>query len=616
MQKILTVLTILTIASGCTESPDAVAPYKGDDAPRLHACIEPTDSRAYIDGTKTYWNAADEITVFSARKNEMSDISAATYSFSGKDGESEGDFELSRSLGSKPATIVPKGYCAIYPSLGKTDWRNDGLIESSVLAGFFAPVTDNVAFPPNAATLVAATAYPDDCSLHFRHVTGYVLVQVWCDQERVLSSARFSGNKGEIVAGDVIIKASADAEPEVELSSDSGSTYIRLSKLNGRLSTDSAHPTELWFPMIPTVFDEGFTITLTDDLDRAMTISTTKQQTVRRGEVLRMPPVKAVLEIPDNEIWVQASDSFSLRISKNVDSAANFGATYLKTDYLGSTDRGWNLRRLVFDGPVTRCGAGIVPAYSIDKVILPPTVRTIGDKAFEGFAKLDTVETSPATVEYGDSVFSGCTSLKKYTFPPTLQKVGTGLFCGCTALAEVHFRGADNTTDMMIFEGKYAFRNCPALNRFTSDVPYDRRMLDDDGKCLMATADNGARVLVAFAPANLPKRTILSKERPYYLLPPEVCIIGTGALCGVGTGAADGEALEAIEYDSNVFEIRDEAFYNCPALRIVQPRGLPATLGDNVFGGPNAPNDLTLYTNVDYFQSLYLSSPDWTRYFW
>ncbi len=105
----------------------------------------------------------------------------------------------------------------------------------------------------------------------------------------------------------------------------------------------------------------------------------------------------------------------------------------------------------------------------IEKVIIPKSIKTIGDYAFDGCSKLKEVEISDSLSTIGNSAFARCISLDTITLtgvenakvnqlPTSLKKVNDGAFFGCTSLSEVYI--PKNITKI----GKLAFASCSALN--------------------------------------------------------------------------------------------------------------------------------------------------------
>lgn len=77
---------------------------------------------------------------------------------------------------------------------------------------------------------------------------------------------------------------------------------------------------------------------------------------------------------------------------------------------------------------------------AVSKVILPTTVKTIGENAFRGCEGLSTVtfaEGTPQLETIGKIAFYNCTALSSITMPETLKSIGTEAFFQCTTLGSI-----------------------------------------------------------------------------------------------------------------------------------------------------------------------------------
>ena len=82
------------------------------------------------------------------------------------------------------------------------------------------------------------------------------------------------------------------------------------------------------------------------------------------------------------------------------------------------------------DGSFPRC-------TSLETVIFPSTVKTIGTYLFDGCAKLLHIELIEGFEWFEAGSFRGCTSLEKVIFPSTVKTIGKCLFDGCAKLLHI-----------------------------------------------------------------------------------------------------------------------------------------------------------------------------------
>lgn len=73
----------------------------------------------------------------------------------------------------------------------------------------------------------------------------------------------------------------------------------------------------------------------------------------------------------------------------------------------------------------------------LQKVTLPPTLRTIGSSTFQNCTTLSEIVVPEAVTSIDNSAFNGCIALSSITLPETLTKIGSYAFSGCSALTEL-----------------------------------------------------------------------------------------------------------------------------------------------------------------------------------
>ena len=89
-------------------------------------------------------------------------------------------------------------------------------------------------------------------------------------------------------------------------------------------------------------------------------------------------------------------------------------------------------------------GVETVPAYIcknmslLDTIVLPPSVRSLGQAAFMYCTKLKSINLPVTQKTLPVSFLEGCTSLESIELPATLTTISTDAFYGCTKLANVN----------------------------------------------------------------------------------------------------------------------------------------------------------------------------------
>ena len=131
---------------------------------------------------------------------------------------------------------------------------------------------------------------------------------------------------------------------------------------------------------------------------------------------------------------------------------------------------------LAGDGVLTEVefaeGMTRIPAYvcenasSIEKVVIPSTVTSIGSSAFDGCGGLKGVSLPDGLTKIEDSAFNNCNSLTSITVPKSVTSIGAYAFSNCASLknAVIEANGKKLFETTM---GNYAFSGCTSLTDVT-----------------------------------------------------------------------------------------------------------------------------------------------------
>ena len=192
----------------------------------------------------------------------------------------------------------------------------------------------------------------------------------------------------------------------------------------------------------------------------------------------------------------------------------------------------------------------------LESIVLPNSLRVIGNKAFTGCTRLSDVSLNNSLYELGDNVFEGCTSLTTIKIPGELVKMGKEVFKGCSKLTKFTGTCATSNGKAIVLHGVLkAYATDAHANSF--DIPNDADTIED----------------------------------------------------GTFYGATK---LNTINIHSNVSQIGNSAFYNCDNLNEIYCRPTtPPSLGDYAFY--NCSSDLRIYVPMD-SEVDYLSDSDWRIY--
>lgn len=218
-------------------------------------------------------------------------------------------------------------------------------------------------------------------------------------------------------------------------------------------------------------------------------------------------------------------------------------------------------------------------SITINTLVLPLTLKVIGDYAFAGCSGISTIKIEATNLtsignhafegcsgmtgitintleKIGVEAFKGCASLRTLTFPGTLKDIGTGAFANCRSLNSVDMSPitGDNTI------GNFAFYNCAGLSSFTFD----------DGT--MAVGDG------AFA---VPATEVITGSWKEVVFGSNIVSLGKGVLDGRSN--IETVVLPAA-YGKQGNVTLDEGFFRqCKNLKWVKMEGAHVSFYDNTF---------------------------------
>ena len=98
---------------------------------------------------------------------------------------------------------------------------------------------------------------------------------------------------------------------------------------------------------------------------------------------------------------------------------------------------------------------------SLTSVTIPDSVTSIGNSAFYVCSGLTSVTIGNSVTSIGDYAFAGCKSLTSVTIPDSVTSIGDSAFEGCTSLTSV------TIPDSVTIIGDYAFIWCESLPSVT-----------------------------------------------------------------------------------------------------------------------------------------------------
>lgn len=220
--------------------------------------------------------------------------------------------------------------------------------------------------------------------------------------------------------------------------------------------------------------------------------------------------------------------------------------------------------------------------YLFDKLILPNTLTSIGENAFNSCGNLAEVEI-PSSVELINAgSFNYCTTLSKINIPEGVKTIGAGVFANCYALSEINLPSSLKTI------GTAAFSSCGFVS-FTLPEQFTvvpEGMLSLCEKLTTVIFEGDITTIGAYAFADCDALTS-------FTIPDTVTTIGEGAFDNCNN-------LEMIKLPSNVnFKVLSNSLFNaCVKLTSITIPFNVTIIGDNVFNNCGSLQSITVLGKV------------------
>lgn len=121
---------------------------------------------------------------------------------------------------------------------------------------------------------------------------------------------------------------------------------------------------------------------------------------------------------------------------------------------------------ILYDKDVTK--VMLCPRAKSGEISIPNTVTKIGDSAFSGCSKLESIVIPDAVTEIGSSAFSGCTGLESIIIPDEIISINSSVFRNCSRLKNVIL------PEGLISINYAAFGECSSLSKITLPESLER----------------------------------------------------------------------------------------------------------------------------------------------
>ena len=318
MKKLLFLLSIAIIALASCKKVD-IGGINTSGIPVFHAVTEGQNVKTFVDNNhKLLWTANDNVSIFFNTYNHQ-------YVFKGETGSNSGDFELVKVDDFHAGATLGANY-AVYPYSAETKISTEELITLNL------PSTQAYAensFGLGANTMVAVTSDTEDTFLYFKNVCGFLVVKLY--GQGSVKSITLKGNNAEKIAGPTTISASYDNAPEAVMAEDATeSITIDCGEEGVVLGTTDEEAKEFWFCVPPTVFSNGFTVSISGTNGQTIEKSITSEKTISRNLINSLSALEVdfgtfpdTWEVVETQSWLK-NGLFGMFASLNPDNLKDY----------------------------------------------------------------------------------------------------------------------------------------------------------------------------------------------------------------------------------------------------------------------------------------------------
>ena len=266
------------LVSGCSQ--DELMKNTPSSKPLIFtASFENNGTRTYLEsGQYLRWTEKDQLSIFGGNTYNQQ------YEFTGKTGDNSGTFEKV----SGPSYITGNDldcHYAVYPYDSKNAISERGVI-TAILPSEQSYAIKSFGLGDN--TMVAVTKDKNDTFLKFKNTCGYLELNLYGD-DVIIKTITMEGNSNEKIAGEATITPIYGENPIVSITNNATETITLDCGENGvRLGTTAENATTFMFVVPPTIFTNGFSITITDVNGGTFTKSTSNEIVIERNVIKPM----------------------------------------------------------------------------------------------------------------------------------------------------------------------------------------------------------------------------------------------------------------------------------------------------------------------------------------
>lgn len=238
------------------------------------------------------------------------------------------------------------------------------------------------------------------------------------------------------------------------------------------------------------------------------------------------------------------------------------------------------LTTITFNDGLQSIGSRAFYGVSVQTLNIPNSVTELGGYAFSGCKSLETVTIGTGVTKISDYAFNTCSALTQISYPSVIE-IGASAFKGCSSLTDLPLTDKITSLGNSVFSGCSAIESLVIPNSVTSIGSY---AFEKCTKLTSATLGTGISSIPDYMFSSCSALTSV-------VLPENITGIGNSAFYNC-------KGLKSLPVTESITSIGTNAFYGCTSLTSVNLSDKVTSLGASAFYGCSSLTEAVLGTGI------------------